>query len=170
LKTSFTLMTCIMAALSTPLAAQSANGTAQVPKLELVQARTLDDLLIQLQTAGFSIDDITRTFLGRIRVLASDATTTREIVMSRTTGEIFSDVVRSREPGPDQAVGGQPVPGNANSQGVGGGNASRSGETGSQASGGRSEGNSRSDNAGSRSNAAGGSRDNGGAGRSNRSD
>jgi hypothetical protein len=94
LKSLLILMICVMATLSTPLAAQSSNGTANVVELELVQARTLDDLLIQLQNAGYSIDDITRTFLGRIRVLASDATTTREVVMSRTTGEIFSDVVR----------------------------------------------------------------------------
>lgn len=160
MKSLLILMICVMATLSTPLAAQSSNGTANVVELELVQARTLDDLLIQLQNAGYSIDDITRTFLGRIRVLASDATTTREVVMSRTTGEIFSDVVRSREPSPDQAAGRQPMSDNA----------SRADETGARASGGRSEGNGRSDNADSRSNSGGGSRDNGGAGRSNRSD
>ncbi|WP_322889772.1 MULTISPECIES: hypothetical protein [unclassified Yoonia] len=167
MKTLFTLTVCAAAAWTTPVVAHSVNDPANDAGFAVVQARTLDDLLIQLQSAGFSIDDISRTFLGRIRVVASNDTTIREVVMSRTTGEIFSDISRSRAPGPAQA--GQVLPDNSDARensSAGGG----SRETGSAASGGRSDGNGRSDNASGRSNSASGARDNGGAGRSNRPD
>lgn len=160
MKTLFTLLVCAAAAWSTPLAAQSAGGPANEGSFTVVQARTLDDLLTQLQAAGFTVDDISRTFLGRIRVVARDATTTREIVMSRTTGEIFSDVSRSLAPRAAQPEPARPATGNAQGNG-------RADDRGSAASGGQSEGHGRSDNGSNRSNAA---RDNGGAGRSNRSD
>lgn len=165
MKVLISLTTCVAAAFSAPLAAQSFDaGTVSGAEIELVQARTLDDLLSQLQATGYTIDDISRTFLGRFRVIASNGTTTREIIMSRTTGEIFSDIVRSREAGPEDEAGGPSTRGSAASNGVAGGNANGSGETGSAASAGRSE------NSGGRSDRAGRSRDNGGAGRSNRSD
>ena len=61
--------------------------------LQLVQSRTLEDVIFQLQTAGYEVEDITRTFLGRLRVVAKIDGTRREIIMSRSTGEILSDTV-----------------------------------------------------------------------------
>ncbi|MBR2655060.1 MAG: hypothetical protein IKD58_00965 [Loktanella sp.] len=63
--------------------------------LHLAQSRTLDDVVFQLQVAGYEIEDITRTFLGRLRIIALNEGTRREIIMSRSTGEIFSDTVSS---------------------------------------------------------------------------
>ena len=129
---------------------------------QTVQARTLDDVITQLESAGFSIDDIGRTFLGRIRITASNQTMIREIVMSRATGEIMSDVARAREA--DRSDGAGPSQtGSAASNGVAGGNTTRSREAGSSARGGGS------DNRSGNGRASGNSGNNAGAGAGNRS-
>jgi hypothetical protein len=69
----------------------SAAQAEQPPAVQLAQARTIDDVIAQLQNSGYQVEDISRTLLGRIRVVASDGQTRREIVMSRATGEIFQD-------------------------------------------------------------------------------
>ncbi|MFN3663398.1 hypothetical protein [Yoonia sp.] len=126
---------------------------------QTVQARTLDDVIVQLESAGFSIDDIGRTFLGRIRITASNQTMIREIVMSRATGEIMSDVARVRE----ADAAGPSHTGSAASNGVAGGNPRRAGETGSSTRG------SGSDNRSGNARASGNSGNNAGAGAGNRS-
>ncbi|WP_416321500.1 hypothetical protein [Yoonia sp.] len=87
--------------------------------MHVVQSRTLEDVIFQLQTAGYEIEDITRTFLGRLRVVARNDTTRREIIMSRSTGEIFSDTVSgiSTAPAADAGNLGNANPGAANNQG-----------------------------------------------------
>lgn len=76
------------------LDAQVHRMTELIPvDLQLVQSRTLEDVIFQLQSAGYEIEDITRTFLGRLRVVARRDGTRREIIMSRSTGEILSDTV-----------------------------------------------------------------------------
>lgn len=170
MKIFLALLACAAALCGTPLAAETSPAAAKDSNLASAQVRNLDDLLIDLQDSGYTIDDITRSFLGRIRVFASDPTTTREIVMSRTTGEIFSDIVRLRAPDDDLTAEPQNVTGSTSRPGNAGNNAGPSPESGARAGGGRSQGNGRSENATGRSNAGGGSGNNGGAGRANRSD
>jgi hypothetical protein len=129
-------------------AQQTRNDAANQSGIQLVQVRTVDDVILQLQAAGFTIDEVTRTLLGRIRVLASNQTTTREIVMSRATGEILSDVVRRRDPAQRDTSG-------RSDAGVAAQNGVAAGDTGSTASGGRSS-DARSTGRGSSNSGAGG--------------
>lgn len=127
------------ASLATQISAQGSHtGRAFDAEIQLVQARTIEDVILQLEQAGLSIDDITRTFLGRIRVVASNRTTVREIVMSRATGEILSDVIRNRRSGDDDenVASGSGTPA---SNGLAGENTAGPGDPGSAASGGRSD-------------------------------
>ncbi|MDD7971009.1 hypothetical protein [Roseinatronobacter alkalisoli] len=125
--------------LMAPAQAQTTNAQAQLG-FELAQARSADDVIVHLQEAGFTIHAVTRTFLGRVRIKASNETTTREIVVSRSTGEILSDLVRARAESEGDASTGPSATGTAASHGVAGGNATGSAETGATASGGISGG------------------------------
>ena len=50
---------------------------------------TQSDVMRALQSQGYSVERVGRTFLGRIKLTVSDATTTREIIVSRYTGEVL---------------------------------------------------------------------------------
>ena len=143
--------------------------------LHLVQTRTLEDVVFQLQAAGYVIEDINRTFLGRLRIIALYGDTRREIVMSRSTGEIFSDTVAVVRPTPAPAPqAGAANTGAGNGQGNGPSeNANpRSNERGA-GSGGASNsnrnnsGNSANSNRGGGGNADNSNRGGGGGGNSN---
>ncbi|MCR8723394.1 hypothetical protein [Frigidibacter sp. ROC022] len=54
---------------------------------------TYVQVVASLQNDGFTIDKISRTFLGRIRIVASNSKVVREVVVSRNTGEIKSDMI-----------------------------------------------------------------------------
>jgi len=125
-----------------PVQAQTANvqGQAQVG-FDLAQARSADDVIVQLREAGFTVNAVTRTFLGRVRIEASNETTVREVVVSRSTGEILSDRLSARAEASGNASGGASATGTAASNGNAGGNASGSAETGITASGGIAGGN-----------------------------
>lgn len=118
-----------------PTQAQTTNAQGQAQAqaaFELAQARSADEVILQLREAGFTIDAVTRTFLGRVRIEASNDTTVREVVVSRATGEILSDQVSLRA----EASGGASATGTAASGGNAGGDATGSAETGVTASGG----------------------------------
>lgn len=50
-----------------------------------------DQILAQLTEQGFEDFEVSRTFLGRIRVISTNETLTRELVFNPNTGEILRD-------------------------------------------------------------------------------
>lgn len=77
-------------------ARQSAEASARLnaaSTLALAQNRTYLDVVAGLEAEGYVIRDIQTTWLGRIKILAASRANLREVVVSRTTGEIMSDVI-----------------------------------------------------------------------------
>jgi uncharacterized membrane protein YgcG len=50
-----------------------------------------DPVIAQIQAEGYTISDVTRTWLGRIVITAQMDSSQREIVLNRTTGEVLRD-------------------------------------------------------------------------------
>lgn len=50
-------------------------------------------VVAELQAAGYQVVDMSRTLLGRIRITLENAFQVRQIVVSRSTGEIMFDAV-----------------------------------------------------------------------------
>ncbi len=59
----------------------------------LAQNRDYTDVINGLEATNYAIDDVSTTLLGRIMITASNGAHRREIVVSRSTGEILSDVL-----------------------------------------------------------------------------
>ncbi len=51
-----------------------------------------DDILRELKLNGYRIEDVGRTFLGRVRILATKNGGRREIIVNPATGEILRDL------------------------------------------------------------------------------
>ena len=66
----------------------------------------VDDVVTLLESQGFTNIEVTRTLLGRTRILARNATGTRELVLNARTGEVLRDVWMN--------ASGQQLPGLAN--------------------------------------------------------
>lgn len=71
----------------------------------------------RLQTEGYSVTEVSRTWLGRILITATTPGHLREIVLNRTTGEVLRDRVfplrssdGSTETPPSPPVGTDPQP------------------------------------------------------------
>lgn len=62
-----------------------------------------DQIVAQLQNQGFDRISVSRTLLGRTRFVATNETTSREIVLDPRTGEILRDLLRDRSGGVDDA-------------------------------------------------------------------
>jgi hypothetical protein len=58
-----------------------------------------NDIVRQLKKNGYRIVDVSRTFLGRVRILASRKGGQREIIVNPSTGEILRDLWLTREKG-----------------------------------------------------------------------
>lgn len=68
--------------------------TSQVPPpITIAQARTEADLIAALELQGYQIDSVRRTLLGRVVIKARNDTNIREIVMSRSRGDVLSDQI-----------------------------------------------------------------------------
>ncbi|PQO24835.1 hypothetical protein C2I36_00460 [Rhodobacteraceae bacterium WD3A24] len=59
----------------------------------MAQARTEAQVTAALELQGYQIDDIRRSLLGRVIIKAHNEVHVREIVMSRSNGEILSDQI-----------------------------------------------------------------------------
>ncbi|MEL6573415.1 MAG: hypothetical protein AAFQ64_17275 [Pseudomonadota bacterium] len=55
-----------------------------------------DQVATQLRTQGYDVITMSRTLLGRLRVLAQSEEFERELVINPTTGEILRDITRLR--------------------------------------------------------------------------
>ena len=68
-------------------------GLMGLPQLAAAQS-VEDQVFAQLQEQGFTVIEVRRTFLGRIRFIAESAYLYRELVINPQTGEILRDYVR----------------------------------------------------------------------------
>lgn len=103
-KTTALLATAALAmTLAAPVQAQqasaNANAQAQVQTQFSLQSMVeyagekAAEVIAQLQAAGYQVVDVSKTLLGRIKVTVQNEVHTREIFISRATGEIKQDVV-----------------------------------------------------------------------------
>lgn len=109
---------------------QLAPALVPVTPLILMQISYVD-VIANLEGTGYQIVDMRSTFLGRIKLRARNAIHMREIVVSRSTGEILSDVIiaiygqgiggqTTTRSTPVEAPGGAPSPGVEGNVTVGG--------------------------------------------------
>ena len=101
------------------LPAAAANADAQAVR---------DAMIAELRTEGFNRIRVSRTLLGRVRLVAERPGEQREIVISPTSGQVLRDHVRRSDKGDavgsaggsDAGQGGSGVGGSSNGNGNGG--------------------------------------------------
>ncbi|MGR3467945.1 MAG: hypothetical protein ACU0CI_08700 [Shimia sp.] len=76
---------------------------ASFPTVSLAQS-VEEQVVLQLQNLGYTDIVLSRTFLGRLRVIAERPGRVREIVLNPSTGEVLRDLVRSRPLGAPSVV------------------------------------------------------------------
>jgi hypothetical protein len=62
-------------------------------------AGPVDDIIAEIRAQGFEILRVDWTLLGRVRIVAQNATHRREVVIDPTTGEIRRDLLTPRRRG-----------------------------------------------------------------------
>lgn len=107
-----------------------------VPALAGAQALTKDEVIADLQAAGFEVVDTGTTLLGRVRITATGPEGTREVILNPRNGKVLRDVIIEEAPerpaeipsavivapvvnGLLPSVGGAPVGGEAVAHGAG---------------------------------------------------
>ena len=75
-----------------PVSDPARTATIQTAGFKVAQ-QTYSDVIAQLQDVGYRIVEVKSTFLGRIRILARNKVHLREVIVSRSTGEIKRDVI-----------------------------------------------------------------------------
>ena len=60
------------------------------------RAEPVDDIIAEIRSQGFKIARVQRTWLGRVRIIAQNASYRREVVIDPTTGEIRRDLLIPR--------------------------------------------------------------------------
>ncbi|MEP5761071.1 MAG: hypothetical protein ABJ327_17500 [Litoreibacter sp.] len=66
----------------------------------IAQVSVADGVVAQLQTNGYTVTEVRRSWLGRIVITAKSGEGLREIVLNRTSGEILRDQTFPNESGP----------------------------------------------------------------------
>lgn len=90
------LLSALAVSMASPSFAQSSGQAQSVSEGSIVVASLeYQNVISNLQSEGYKIIKVSRTLLGRIRIVARNGDHTREVVVSRTTGEIKRDVVRA---------------------------------------------------------------------------
>ena len=137
-----TSMMALMLSTSGSFAQSSGVGVDVLPRVQIVIEapriailQTVQDLVEQLTADGFTYIEISRTFLGRARIIAYSATEIREIVINPTTGEILRDLAQ-------ESIGKLPEQVNAHAKASGwnvnkGGNGNGNGNSGNAGGGAR---------------------------------
>ena len=59
----------------------------------MAPAEPVDDILAEIRAQGFELTRVQRTWLGRVRIIAQNASFRREVVIDPTTGEIRRDLL-----------------------------------------------------------------------------
>jgi nucleoside diphosphate kinase len=74
-----------------PALAQSADA-APDGSYQIAQ-QSYADVIVALENTGYRVVDMRSTFLGRLRIRAQNREHMREVIVSRSTGEIMSDQI-----------------------------------------------------------------------------
>ncbi|MBT8425379.1 MAG: hypothetical protein HKP29_03415 [Silicimonas sp.] len=90
-KYTMTIATAALVATATPSAAAVANAGAAASFLIAVSAQSYVEVIGMLEESGYRVTGMKSTLLGRIKILAQNREHLREVVVSRSTGEIKSD-------------------------------------------------------------------------------
>ena len=90
----------------------SSEAPAQEAQVYLANASLQQTISAQLSAQGYQVVEIRRTLLGRVQFIAVRGTAIREVIVSRSTGEILRDVTM-------EDVGRATVPGNNPASGSG---------------------------------------------------
>jgi hypothetical protein len=98
------------------------------------QSPVAEDVITRIEAEGYTVTEVTRSWLGRIVITASSKTDLREVVLNRTSGEILRDqrfpndphsvgapASPRGEPGNPDGPGGPGGPGGSGGSGNGGG-------------------------------------------------
>lgn len=83
----------VFATLPTEMIAQDAGFNSLSESYQLAQNRDHNDVINGLQATDYAIEDVSTTLLGRTKITANNGIHRREVVVSRSTGEILSDVL-----------------------------------------------------------------------------
>ncbi len=86
-------------------------GTAAIMFLHSpaqAQESVADDVIARIEAEGYSVDEVKRSWLGRIVITASDHDELREVVLNRTSGEILRDQRFVKDPNGDKRPASQP--------------------------------------------------------------
>lgn len=105
-----------------------------------------DDIIERLTEEGYDRIDVTRTLLGRVRIVAFKGRLQRELVLNPRTGEILRDIVTTRDDGSSTSTFAQ---GSKSGSAGSSGSSSGSGSLGSSGSNSGSSGSSGSGSSGS---------------------
>lgn len=75
--------------------AQSTDAPAadDAPGSIILAQQTYIDVMANLEASGYTIVQTKTTFLGRVQIMARNAAHMREIVVSRSTGEVKRDII-----------------------------------------------------------------------------
>tara|TARA_R110002124_G_scaffold35633_4_gene115721 strand:+ start:609 stop:1109 length:501 start_codon:yes stop_codon:yes gene_type:complete len=71
------------------------NTSFSAGETVVAQTQTYIDVMAQLEASGYEVINVSRTWLGRVKIEARNQIHMREVVVSSSTGEVMSDVVVS---------------------------------------------------------------------------
>lgn len=78
----------------TPAQAGAGGGARSAPEASITLARqSYTDVIATLEGNGYRVVKMSSTMLGRVKIVARNSQHLREIVVSRSTGEIKHDVI-----------------------------------------------------------------------------
>ncbi|QDC09682.1 hypothetical protein FHY55_10685 [Oceanicola sp. D3] len=120
----------------------AASGLRDAPTERVYMARqNYTDVIAVLERNGYRVVSMSSTMLGRVKILAQNKVHLREIVVSRSTGEIKHDVIlkvfKTRR---EDKKTGKRIRGAVNAPANGGGGGNTGGSTGGSTGGGISVG------------------------------
>lgn len=104
-KTALMTTAALAIALAAPVQAQQANTNTDVNAEASTQVEISPEavveyageraavVILELQEAGYRVSDMSKTLLGRIKVTVQNEVHTRQIFISRATGEVKQDLI-----------------------------------------------------------------------------
>ncbi len=70
-----------------------AQAIATMDNFTVAQVQSYLDVIAQLEANGYTLSSVERTLLGRMKITAQNRVHVRELVVSRSTGEVMRDTV-----------------------------------------------------------------------------
>ena len=140
------LTICGLIALAAGAATPAYADVPTTPSFEVAAADGYLLVASELEQSGYRIVSITRTMLGRIRITARSGRHEREVIVSRSTGEVLRDMITKEIGAPRRGVAtkaraaaafGTGTAGGAAPDRASGGGADRGGDAGGDSGGDR---------------------------------